>query len=490
MLTITPPIEKFSAVKNPVNWRACTDIDTSIAGAKAQVILRLGNTNPVDGDTFTFYLRGQSFTFSFVTAPVGCNQLNAGAVNYAQLQTAVKAQRFIDLYYDVRILNGELEITAKANGADDSVELFVTSNTNVIYHYSSTAGADDVYRDFSILADISTEDGLIGTVSGTPVASCNTFNLEEYLRSIVQYSAPEVGGSHKIAEGVVMPYTLTCWEQYDGNICGKTVNDTRVAWLGGTLNEIDDFGATVLFFEPDAMEPFDRRFLTNRPKESLHHMLNLNWLYWYTTASSVTMHYQITYANGATQTLTKVVAIASVNQVYAYRCDLEYWRLNALSQPAEKVVRADFWLSTATEVSETRTFVRDDESNPFIRHFAFVNSLGGIDFFTTKNYMQKGVKVDSYTTLNSSHANSKTAEMYQEEYKVGTGCITQATANWLQDLIISDKVYIYVGGQWLPIIITDSEKVLWRDKQGYYEIQLECRMSYDNKAVDHRQILL
>lgn len=494
MLTITPPSEKYSAVKNPINWKACTDVTVFTPGSKASIILQIGGATPAANNFFILQLAGINFEYTFRTTPDSPFDLQAGVVpTGTQLAAKFLEQRFISENYDVTEASGEITITAKENGRDDSVNNFVTSWDSIINEHGTDVGENDTDRAYKTLADIYIADEKLATISGVPSEGCNTFNLEEYLRTVVSHPEPETGGDIRLAENVIKPYTLHFWEQYDSATVGKTTDADHIAWNGGSLNEYQDtFQPTVLYFEtdPNSQDPAERKFLTNRPRTSKIQMLELQWLYWYTPLVAVTMHYKITYSNGATQTLTKAKTLAEAEQVYAFRCDLQYWQVNVLDQVVENIVKAEFWVSTADEESERRYFVREAEGNPFTRHFAFGNSLGGLDFVTTKNYVQKGTEVDGYTTLSSDHLNRKTVKNYTDIYQVSTGCIDQATANWLQELFISDAVYLHDGASWIPVVVENSKVNLWKDKRGYYEIAFSYRMAYDSKAVDHHQRIL
>jgi hypothetical protein len=397
------------------------------------------------------------------------------------------------LNYDVTIAGQQVTLTAKQNGEDTSLNNFFTSKNSVVDLNSINAGSDDTTNSFKIIADISTGDGLLSTLSGIPNPTCVEFNLEEYLRSLVSCPVPERGGFLKEATSVLAPYTLDFWEKVNGNICAKSSDTDHVAWNGGTANEfLEGFNPTFLYFEPDpsSQDPFERKFLTNAPNNRELDFTYLNWLYWYVSEATADVHYKVTYTDGTTQTLTEVVSGMNLNTVYAFRADLEYWRANVLDQSYLLIQKVELWIVTPTIESEHRTYTKRKGNNPVLRHFSFCNSLGVLDFLTTKNYQEKSTEVTSQNTKGLDHKNKKHLVNFVDSYTVSTGCISLEVANWLQELVVADDAYIYSNGKWIPIIVLTNDPLLWKDRRGYYQLEFTYRIAYDNKAVDHFQRIL
>ena len=132
--------------------------------------------------------------------------------------------------------------------------------------------------------------------------------------------------------------------------------------------------------------------------------------------------------------------------------------------------------------------------------FAFLNELGGIDYHTfqyadtkqdniTRETYDKSF-VDYSTTTNGvtydkSRRGSKVYSIsYEETRTAESDYLTQAQADWLRELVESPDVFIQEGGEFLPVVITNSQFVYKTNprSQKLYTLSIQYKLSNNRRS--------
>lgn len=121
--------------------------------------------------------------------------------------------------------------------------------------------------------------------------------------------------------------------------------------------------------------------------------------------------------------------------------------------------------------------------------FAFINRFGFYDYYSIYNPLRKSTRVDRsfYTRpyvryedeiwLNnpSNRGSIQYNTEYQDDFQITTDFLSTATAEWLSELFDSPRVFIHKDGEFIPIIITNTNQIRnlnsSRNKLFQYEIQ-------------------
>ena len=150
----------------------------------------------------------------------------------------------------------------------------------------------------------------------------------------------------------------------------------------------------------------------------------------------------------------------------------------------------DVSISSSLGTQEYRYEVSDETHREKTR-FAFINKLGAWDYYNNYNPVKQAINVsrEQYTAPRVDY--SSTTSTYDIErrglsdyhnstddvFTVITDLLDQTSANWLEELIESPEVYIQRNGEFIPIIITDSDYVAntnqARQKQFQYSINFK-----------------
>ena len=136
---------------------------------------------------------------------------------------------------------------------------------------------------------------------------------------------------------------------------------------------------------------------------------------------------------------------------------------------------ANYWNYVDVSISssfgtENYRYEASDETHREKTRFAFVNKLGAWDYYNNYNPVKQRINVTrqeytaprvNYSTLFSSYnynnrgktVNDSTTD---DQFTTDTDYLDKTNANWLEELIESPEVYIQRNGEFIPVVITDS----------------------------------
>lgn len=137
-------------------------------------------------------------------------------------------------------------------------------------------------------------------------------------------------------------------------------------------------------------------------------------------------------------------------------------------------------------ISETKTFVINDDCSRVARRIEFVNKLGGIDAFTCKGKETKDMDIDKKImkrVLNSPRSIPErtittTGLSSKEVYTLNTGIVDKETKDWLIEMLESPEVYMVISSYRIPIQINTKfgfEKL----QEGLYNTTFEYEFAFD-----------
>ena len=129
--------------------------------------------------------------------------------------------------------------------------------------------------------------------------------------------------------------------------------------------------------------------------------------------------------------------------------------------------------------------------------FAFLNELGGWDYFTfpyadsksdnitRQTYDQTFVNYSSNVTYDPSRRGSKVYSIsYQESRVAESDFLSQAEADWLRELVESPEVFVQSGTDFLPVVVEDTAFTYKTNprSQKLYRLTLRYRMANTRRS--------
>lgn len=132
--------------------------------------------------------------------------------------------------------------------------------------------------------------------------------------------------------------------------------------------------------------------------------------------------------------------------------------------------------------------------------FAFLNELGGYDYFsfdladskqdniTRKTYEQSFVPYSTSTNstiYDKSRRGSKVYSIsYEESRRAESDYLTQEQADWLRELVESPEVYVQEGTEFLPIVLTNANFQYKTNprSQKLYTLSIEYKLSNNRRS--------
>jgi len=129
-------------------------------------------------------------------------------------------------------------------------------------------------------------------------------------------------------------------------------------------------------------------------------------------------------------------------------------------------------VSSSLGLQNYRYEVSNDTCREKVR-FAFINKLGAWDYYNNYNPVRQSINVKreqytaprvDYSSLTSTYDISRRGlsdyhNNTNDSFVVDTDFLDKTNANWLEELIESPSVYIQRNGEFLPIVINDSNYI-------------------------------
>lgn len=144
------------------------------------------------------------------------------------------------------------------------------------------------------------------------------------------------------------------------------------------------------------------------------------------------------------------------------------------------------------------TFNRVDRCNGEGVNFAFINHYGYYDYYSISNPVRRVTDLDRKTYDQVEEDFSSTTSAYDitrrglkqynisfnDRYEVTTDFIDKVTADWLTELMDSPEVFVQVNGDFLPVIITNTNYTWNTNQSRQKSFQFTIQYRYANKRFD------
>jgi len=139
-------------------------------------------------------------------------------------------------------------------------------------------------------------------------------------------------------------------------------------------------------------------------------------------------------------------------------------------------------------MSETLTFEIDRKSHDYSTRFHWLNRLGGFDSWTFDGAYSRGQNqskalyeknldysfniYDTETGVNAVESKNTFASY--------SGLLSEGKRKWLEELYTSPEVYVVEGGNYVPILITDTQVKTIDDDKKLYQVKINFSYAYQN----------
>ena len=139
-------------------------------------------------------------------------------------------------------------------------------------------------------------------------------------------------------------------------------------------------------------------------------------------------------------------------------------------------------------MSETLTFEIDRKCHDYSTRFHWLNRLGGFDSWTFDGAYSRGQNqskalyeknldysfniYDSETGINAVESKNTFASY--------SGLLSEGKRKWLEELYTSPEVYVVEGGNYVPILITDTQVKTIDDDKKLYQVKINFSYAYQN----------
>lgn len=195
-----------------------------------------------------------------------------------------------------------------------------------------------------------------------------------------------------------------------------------------------------------------------------------------------TAKYRIYWTDG-TQATYEIGSVNDPLQFEFYHIPGGYRELGIVERNPSKTV--SYWEVFVQDLdgnylSEIRKFTLIDEFFPYQQHFAFLNSLGGVD-----NLVCTGKSVESLQTDQDvlerryDHTYEVEEGVMEITEKTGTptlsaftGYISEEACRRLQDMLISAKVWERLNGRWIPVTIQQARHKIHQDGNTLHYLEI------------------
>ena len=248
--------------------------------------------------------------------------------------------------------------------------------------------------------------------------------------------------------------------------------------------------------------PEKKAFLTWCPPAKVVDRYQEEYLSFYVYTSSIKSFKVITkmiYSDLSTQTTPVLAWTSSLAYGDLIQIPIGPSHSGILSFNPEKVlISYDVWLSDqdGNNVSEVRSYIIRQTVHPQTRYFLFLNSLGGYDTLriqgkaqvTTslqKTIIQKHLPMD-YNALDGELEVNESYRQQITDHSTGfiTGAYAKEYKEYLQDFLLSPRVFDITNGDRVPVIVESGDIVLSNEEDEKYMhyIRFRVQEAYINNS--------
>lgn len=322
------------------------------------------------------------------------------------------------------------------------------------------------------LPEMETVEEPVENIGGALIAKGAFFEVDKILKSYVDATAPAFGYDQLPAirpcVDLVRPFRYVATVMDGSEVLRTSTSETMYAIRGG-INEkywkewsgkffSKWFAKTKGFltwnpsFKVLPNQPVFLYFLTNMNPSPL--ALKLRVLRWYT--------------DGTSDSVPETVSVLNTQgmNVYEVPCGMEVVATTAPNGDAKTIARYMVWLVNENDavVSKVNTYTVDWSYYEDSRVLVFRNSLGGYDtlgctgrisenVIVTRETTERIVPFESAASFAEVVINNVTGE---RELTVSTGWLDAKQRAWLEELALSEDVYLLTDREHIPLMLMDE----------------------------------
>jgi hypothetical protein len=232
-----------------------------------------------------------------------------------------------------------------------------------------------------------------------------------------------------------------------------------------------------------------KKFLTDAPL--VKKMRDGEWdeLAIFCLGQSVTGYYmavKVTRSNGSTNTTYSGITIAGGRMTYVITCPSGegYFVGGGVTYP---LVKIETWLELVdhTRVTEIRTFMADTLCRKRPTRIGWLNTLGGIDYYTFTGTRSSESIIERTEYLKDLPASFTVTDRtsavlgssFREEFEVISDFETESVYRWLSKILISPEVWIVENNVVIPINISSKGNPIESDT--FFQMKMKYHKSSD-----------
>jgi hypothetical protein len=509
-LTATIHPYNYQLSKNPVILRLSTNSYTLDAGAKFSFYLQNSGVNAVGG-TFTFSWAYGAVVFTIATTPdnTGYQIRPKGGNTDTDYSTMVAADMaknkvFSDAY-QIIAFGPWLLILARENGVGyDLSANFAQVNTGYVAGTPSP-GADVVYNEnYKMIAECwleslfgSTLYYKIGSIALDPLDDQGVFDFKTMLNANLVYQIPDFSPTAPVAvNGHNRRFYARYYEQGGTPVVAGSVTTTTPGYILKAGVTSDEFYGSSKLMESKFMTP--GKFMTNQPRTKKVTKTQMEYLYFVSPAV-----YTGWLRQRITISLKSYKADIVIDGVYRAAQEYKVWLYTAGFDQLNLSAHADFadvksytvkifHDATGDIVSETFTYIPDEDVYIDDTYFLFTTSCSGVDTAHFTGVKETGFDIEKETIQVSKVWNAAPTigeykdvnHMVKNNFSVSSGWITKEEADWLQDLFIAEQKFIIASDRFIPIIINTVTAGKYNSQTGKTFYQIEYSFADTNPVIN------
>lgn len=299
------------------------------------------------------------------------------------------------------------------------------------------------------------------------IAAGAFFLINELLHSYLSVEAPLIS-ENKIMplENHVMPFKVKRISKNGGVIVESIESGFEYVIRAGIKDEhLREWEGQIFskYIGPN------RKFLTWNPTKVVLPE-QPNYLYFLTnmkpTPTVLTLRLYRYYDDGTEDTAAvSVMAIGDVQYMTTYSVPIGAKQLG-ITELSKKVIKYVVWLNNQADeiISEQRTYIIDWQYYREKRYVIFRNSFGAYDSLGLTGDFSANVSLSRdeserykpYQSLASFSEIEVSKVTGQREIRINTGWLTKQERDWLEELALSEDIYLVTDRDYIPLVLQDS----------------------------------
>ena len=498
--------------------------DIATGGSKAALRLIFSSTGPVDGDTFTVTILGDSYVFTAKDTPDDSGlQFSTNAIPALSLADYIE-QYIVDGWfnghtifsdnYNVTYGATNARLVARENGSKYDFSAITESLTNVVVDAGNpVAGVDDILRE-NYKVNLQVYDGdmrvanptLLATLQGERdgLADIN-FQIQNILKSILDYDIPPFTVDFATCVKCVKQFSFAYFESYGSPSADKL----RTIYLQSSSKNMKvlNGGLPSLVFALANRNNFltryvtgDNAFLTNCVQPKRTNTTAVEFLHYVVPADGTYNALATAQYSDGTTAYRYYINLPTLLQgdIVNIPTDLVSTDLDSLN-PTKTIIGyyitvVDNSAAPGVAKSENYYYSIDPKHYESSNYFLFANKFGVMEIAWLRGRLGTGktftaAEAKLFTESDYTESDGQLVQYdnnYRGIYNIATGWLTSDEAEWLHELIDSPLVLKYQGMRGdAPIlhrvlIEKAAMEDMYDDQQGLYGWVIKFKNSFLN----------